>query len=293
MGIPAIVIEQHPRVGDGWRKRYPSLFLHTIKKQSSCKPMTFSYTTLVPDVLKVLYQPYPSNWPEFTPRDKLAAWLEQYAESNDLIVWTSSKIESRPSYDEASGKWSIVVSRDGKPVCLQPKHLIWATGIFGNKRIPVVPGIGSFKGPSFHAMDYKGGEPFSGKNVIVVGCGNTGVDICQDLHAKGAGSVTLVQRSPQILVSSKAAGVLFSMLFPEHIPIEVCDVKYATMPVPLLREMGKTMTPWLNEFDKDMHDGVKKQGFRVWNGPDGSGALITTFERAGGKSIIRAHTHGG
>jgi cation diffusion facilitator CzcD-associated flavoprotein CzcO len=293
MEIPAIVIEQHPRVGDGWRKRYPSLFLHTTKKQSSCKPMTFSYTLPVSDVLKVLYQPYPSNWPEFTPRDKLAAWLEQYAESNDLVVWTSSKVEPGPTYDEASGKWSIVVNRDGKPVCLQPKHLIWATGIYGDKRIPVVPGIGSFKGPSFHSNDYKGGDPFVGKNVIVVGCGNTGVDICQDLHAKGAGSVTLVQRSPQGLVLDKAGAVVLSMLFPEHIPTEVYDVKFVTMPVPLLREMGKTMVPWLNEFDKEMHVAVKKQGFRVWNGHDASGPLIMAYERGGGKSSVNAHACSG
>ena len=47
----------------------------------------------------MLYQPYPTNWPEFTPRDKLADWLEHYASIQDLIVWTKSELKSRPTYN--------------------------------------------------------------------------------------------------------------------------------------------------------------------------------------------------
>ena len=53
----------------------------------------------------MLYQSYPSNWPEYTPRDKLADWLEQYASSQDLVVWTSSELKDRPVYDEEKKQW--------------------------------------------------------------------------------------------------------------------------------------------------------------------------------------------
>jgi cation diffusion facilitator CzcD-associated flavoprotein CzcO len=287
IGVNALVIEQHARVGDEWRKRYPSLYLHTPKRHHACESGIFSLTEecVLTFHYKVLYQPYPSTWPEFTPRDKLAEWLEQYPVSNDLVVWTSSKIETRPSYDKETGTWDIVVNKNGTPISLNPKHLVWATGTFGAKNIPAVPGLGSFKGPLLHGIDYKGGELFADKKVVVVGSANTAADICQDLYVQGAKSVTMVQRSKTCLVSSKLFGTMFDMLYPEGTPTEVCDLKYTTTPIPLLREMGKMMVPWMNEFDKEMLDGVKKRGFQVWNGHDDSGQLILAFERAGGSSI--------
>lgn len=183
-----------------------------------------------------------------------------------------------------------MVNRNGTPVSLRPKHLLWATGLYGEKNIPVVPGLGSFKGPSFHAMDYKGGQPFSGKNVVVVGGGNTSVDICQDLHVRGASSVTLIQRSPSGMTSNKLFELLFSMIFPEGIPQEASDLKFMCTPVPLLREMGKMMVPWMNEFDKDLREGLERSGFRLTNGHDGSGQLIMSLETGGGKPSITKAT---
>ncbi|PCH39610.1 hypothetical protein WOLCODRAFT_85951 [Wolfiporia cocos MD-104 SS10] len=60
MNIPTIVLEKKVRVGDQWRE--------------------------------LLYQPYPKNWPIYTPRDRVADWLEQYAIIQDLVVWRSSYV---------------------------------------------------------------------------------------------------------------------------------------------------------------------------------------------------------
>ncbi|OSX58691.1 hypothetical protein POSPLADRAFT_1049391 [Postia placenta MAD-698-R-SB12] len=57
--IPTLVVEKNHRVGDNW----------------------------------LLYQPFPENWPTFSPRDKLADWMDQYAVSQDLVVWTDSEIK--------------------------------------------------------------------------------------------------------------------------------------------------------------------------------------------------------
>jgi hypothetical protein len=111
MNIPALVIEATERVGDVWRKRYPMMTLHTIKHNH-----------------EMLYHPYPNNWPTYTPRDKLADWLEQYAISQDLVVWTNSHPVPTPSFDPATGKWTVVVSRNGSLVTIHPSHIVLATG---------------------------------------------------------------------------------------------------------------------------------------------------------------------
>ncbi|KAJ7049329.1 hypothetical protein C8F01DRAFT_1265524 [Mycena amicta] len=81
MNIPSIILERTERVGDVWRHRYPSLTLHSICTQHT-----------------LLYQSFPTNWPIFTSRDKLANWLESYAAAQDLIVWTSSTLLPTPTF---------------------------------------------------------------------------------------------------------------------------------------------------------------------------------------------------
>ena len=71
----------------------------------------------------VLYQPFPANWPRYTSKDKLGDWLEQYAVSNDLTVWTSTSILGRPTYDKATRKWRIRVKTPTGERELSPQHL--------------------------------------------------------------------------------------------------------------------------------------------------------------------------
>ncbi|KAJ6621032.1 hypothetical protein B0H10DRAFT_1790813, partial [Mycena sp. CBHHK59/15] len=80
MNIPSIVIETNLRIGDNWRKRYPTLTSHTY---------AFCSNFLIIDFLpfQLLYQSYPDSWAKYTPRDKLADWLEQYP-LLQLVVWT-------------------------------------------------------------------------------------------------------------------------------------------------------------------------------------------------------------
>ncbi|KAI0719658.1 hypothetical protein C8T65DRAFT_736597 [Cerioporus squamosus] len=94
MQIPTLVIERDARIGDVWRKRYPSLVLHTPKGHH-----TF------------LYQPYPANWPQFTTGSKLADWIEHYAFIQDLVVWTKSEFKQPPTYNPESQTWDVTVVR--------------------------------------------------------------------------------------------------------------------------------------------------------------------------------------
>jgi len=58
-----------------------------------------------------------------------------------------------------------------------------------------------------HSSRYTDGEEWTGKKALVIGTGNSGHDIAQDLHSSGA-DVTLVQRSSTLVVSIEPSAQL-------------------------------------------------------------------------------------
>lgn len=264
MDIPTIVVEKNSSVGEQWRQRYPTLSLHTTRNHH-----TF------------LYQPYPRNWPLFTPRDKVADWLKQYAESQDLIVWTNSVIEQTPSYNREAKKWNITVKRHGTKIALQPAHIIIAIGTLGTPLIPDIPGRERYKGIVMHASTYMGGEPFAGKRTLVVGAANTSADICQDLCFRGAQSVTMLQRSSTCVVSIGSVKAAMARGYPDGLPLEICDVKYNSMPLGLQRGLARAKEAMLWEREKELHAKLRKGGLKLNMGRDGSGQHFLVYERCG------------
>lgn len=233
----------------------------------------------------VLYAPYPDNWPTFTPRDKLASWLEQYTDSQDLIVWTSSELVPTPIYDNSMGRWTVVIKKAGTMVTLHPAHIVLATGTHGTPFMPTIPGADIFTGELLHASAYAGGEPYAGKRVVVVGAGNTAADMCQDLEFRGAASVTMLQRSVTCVVSDAFIKNEFSMTWPEGVPVDISDFKIASMPLGLLRHISIDNIGHEESFHRDMHDGLRKAGLKLSFGPDRAGQKILVFERLGGQCV--------
>lgn len=57
------------------------------------------------------YLPFPQNWPQFTPKDKLGDWFEAYASIMELNVWTQTSVASA-DYSDSKGEWSVSVTRE-------------------------------------------------------------------------------------------------------------------------------------------------------------------------------------
>ncbi|KAJ7591775.1 hypothetical protein C8J56DRAFT_931702 [Mycena floridula] len=238
MGIRAIVIEQNARVGDNWRQRYPILTLHTPKSH-----------------YQMLYQPFPRNWPIHAPKDKVADWLEFYASSQDLVIWTNSRPLPTPKYNFDTKNWTVVIDRNGQHVTLHPSHIVIAAGLLGAPQ--------SFTGHTLHASKYQGGRHFSGKRVVVVGAGNTAADICQDLAFHKAASVTMVQRSKTVVMGFKFASEILSRMFPDNVPIELTDLKNESLPFGLRRTFLAQTNAYALAADKELHGKLEKAGFQV------------------------------
>jgi cation diffusion facilitator CzcD-associated flavoprotein CzcO len=156
------------------------------------------------------YLPFPQNWPQFTPKDKLGDWFEAYASVMELNVWMKTSVVSA-DYDDATGKWIVVVARgDGSQRTLRPRHIVWCTGHSGEARIPSFPGQESFQGKVYHGSQHCDASESDarGKKVIVVGTGNSGHDIAQNYYENGA-DVTMLQRSgTYVLTADKGVFML-------------------------------------------------------------------------------------
>ncbi|KAF7348697.1 hypothetical protein MVEN_01388500 [Mycena venus] len=88
MNIPTLIVEKDHRIGDNWLEHYLTLTLHSITATWPSIRADYKFSVCIWSD-NMLYQPYHHNWPVFTPRDKLAHLLEQYAESAGLVRWTA------------------------------------------------------------------------------------------------------------------------------------------------------------------------------------------------------------
>jgi putative flavoprotein involved in K+ transport len=262
--VDTLIVDRWPRIGDNWRQRYHALTLHNQVH-----------------VNHLPYMPFPPSWPSYIPKDKLASWFEAYVESLELNYWPGAELEGG-TYDEAAGRWCVAVRRgDGTVRELRPRHVVLATGVSGIPNLPDIPSLGAFAGTVLHSSQYGDGEAWAGKSAIVIGTGNSGHDIAQDLYSSGA-QVTLVQRSPTLIVNIEPSAQLPYALYDEGPPVEDCDLITASMPLPLARKSHQALTARAKTLDKALLDGLERVGFRLDDGEDGTGWQFKYLTRGGG-----------
>jgi cation diffusion facilitator CzcD-associated flavoprotein CzcO len=266
MGVDALIVERNPRVGDNWRNRYHSLTLHNEVWANSMP-----------------YIPFPPTWPTFLPKDKLSGWLEAYAEFMELNVWSSTEFVSA-QYDPDAASWTATLSHDGVQRELRVPHLVLATGsVSGVPRMPALAGLEAFGGEVMHSSEFTSGTVYAGRRALVIGTGNSGHDVAQDLHANGA-EVTIVQRRPTCVVSLVPSGTMVYALYSEG-PVEDIDLITASIPYPVLRETYQWLTRKTCELDRELLDGLAAAGFETDFEPDGTGFHMR-YLRTGGSYYI-------
>ena len=169
LDIDTLIVDKLPRIGDCWRLRYHSLALHNE-----------IYANHLP------YLPFPSTMPKYIPKDMLGNWFEFYADTMELNFWTGTEF-IRGDYDEDTKRWNATVRRpDGSERTLRPRHVVFANGVSGIPKIPDLPGLDDFNGDVIHPHSFTDGSAWRGKNALVLGTGNSGHDVAQDLHSHGA-----------------------------------------------------------------------------------------------------------
>jgi putative flavoprotein involved in K+ transport len=272
LGVPALVIDKHPRPGDQWRSRYKSLCLHD--------PVWYDHLP---------YIKFPENWPVFAPKDKVGDWLESYVKVMEVPYW-SNTVATSASFDDSSGTWSVQVEREGKPLTLQPTQLVFATGMSGKPNVPEFPGQDVFRGEQQHSSQHPGPDAYAGKRVVVIGSNNSAFDICGALWENGA-DVTMVQRSSTHIVKSDTLmdiglGDLYSeRAIAAGVTTEKADLIFASLPYRIMHEFQIPLYEQMKERDKEFYDRLTAAGFDLDWGDDGSGLFLKYLRRGSGYYI--------
>lgn len=180
-GMPALVLEAGDRPVGSWPDYYDSLTLFSPARYSSLPGLAF-----------------PGDPEHYPTRDETIAYLEQYAARLDVEIRTNTRVDSV----ETEGRGFEVRTAAGQTV--RASGIVAATGSFSNPNIPELPGQDQFRGQILHAAGYREPKAYSGQRVIVVGGGNSAIQIAHELaeHA----FVTLATHQPVTFLAQRPHG---------------------------------------------------------------------------------------
>ncbi|MFI1048085.1 flavin-containing monooxygenase [Streptomyces griseoruber] len=191
-GVDFVCLEQASDVGGLWRRPeagergpgYLSLHLNTAK-----------------DLTGYADYPMPAAYPLYPRHDQIAAYLRAFADWAGIRdrVELGTTVESVRR--DADGEWTVV-SRDTEGTVSSRRftHVVVASGHNSEPSMPALPqGADTFTGTIRHSVDYLDGSEFAGQRVVVVGLGNSAVDIAADLSRHAELTVLSVRRGLHIM----------------------------------------------------------------------------------------------
>ncbi|MEZ3177266.1 NAD(P)/FAD-dependent oxidoreductase [Streptomyces pimonensis] len=203
-GVRAVVLERSDRVGDSWRRHYDRLRLHTTRRLSALPGL-----------------PMPRRFGRWPARDDVVRYLEKYAEHHRLEIVTGVEVSRVERAPDGAG-W-LLHATGGRE--LTGAAVVVATGFNHTPRVPDWPGRDTYAGEFLHASEYRDAKPFAGRDVLVVGVGNTGAEIAVDLVEGGASRVRLAVRTPPHIVRRSTAGwpAQYSGVLVRRLPVGLVD----------------------------------------------------------------------
>ena len=273
LDVDTLVVDKFERVGDNWRKRYHSLALHNQIQ-----------------VNHLPYMPFPPTWPKYIPKDMLANWFEAYAFALQINFWTGTEFTGG-TYDDASRRWTVTVRKaDGSTRTLHPRHVIFANGVSGIPRIPALTGLGNFGGKVIHSHSFTTGANWRGKRALVLGTGNSGHDVAQDLHSHGV-ATTIIQRGSTTVVSVDPSAKLNYALYDEIPTLDDGDLLATASTYPLVVKGYQLAVEKMEQLDKELIAGLIARGFKYDLGEDKTGHQMK-YRRRGGDYYLNVDCAG-
>ncbi|MEX1652938.1 NAD(P)/FAD-dependent oxidoreductase [Streptomyces pseudovenezuelae] len=218
-GVRAVVLEKSEQVGASWRRHYDRLHLHTTRRLSALPGL-----------------PMPRRFGRWVSRDDVVRYLEKYAEFHELETVTGVEVSRVERIPDGTG-W-LLHATGGRE--LTGAAVIVATGYNHTPLLPDWPGREEYKGELLHAGEYRNPAPYAGRDVLVVGVGNTGAEIAVDLVEGGASRVRLSVRTAPHIVRRSTAGwaAQYTGVLVRRLPVGLVDR--------LARPMAKLSVPDLS-----------------------------------------------
>jgi putative flavoprotein involved in K+ transport len=182
-GREPLLLEAGPEPGAAWRERYDRLHLHTPRLLSGLPERRI-----------------PRRYGRWVSRDDLLAYLGDYAQAERLDVRTGAFVER---IDPDGDGWKLTLA----DAPLRAETVIVATGYNGAPWMPDWPGRDGFPGEVVHSADYRNPAPYRGRDVLVVGAGNSGAEIATDVAEGGASRSRLSVRTPPQILRRATLGI--------------------------------------------------------------------------------------
>ncbi|XP_066393873.1 probable indole-3-pyruvate monooxygenase YUCCA9 [Miscanthus floridulus] len=197
-GVPCVVLDRADCIASLWQRRtYDRLRLHLPRHFCELPGM-----------------PFPDHYPEYPTKRQFVDYLNAYAEQAGVQPRFNQAVTSA-RYDGAAGLWRVRAedAEDASAAATEyiGRWLVVATGENAERIVPEFEGAEDFAGPVSHVSEYKCGEAYRGKRVLVVGCGNSGMEVCLDLCDHNALPSMVVRDAVHVLPREMFGVATFSV----------------------------------------------------------------------------------
>ncbi|KAH7658370.1 Indole-3-pyruvate monooxygenase protein [Dioscorea alata] len=203
--IPHVILEREDCIASLWHKKsYDCLHLHLAKQ-----------------FCQLPHLPHPPSCPTFMSKNHFITYINDYVACFNLCPHLRCEVESA-IFDDEEGKWQVVARNleAGEVEEYVARFVVVATGENDKAVVPEFPGIESSPGEVIHSMDYRNGSKYKGKDVLVVGCGNSGMEIALDLSNFGAKAAIVVRNELHVVPKEL---LFWIMLLRKFLPIYLLD----------------------------------------------------------------------
>lgn len=178
--LPYVILEREDCFASLWKKYvYDRVHLHLPK-----------------EICELPLVKFPRNYPTYVPRNEFLKYLDEYVSRFEIRPLYRRCVEFA-EYDEVTQGWKVkarnLISNQLEEY--NGKFLVVSTGESCDPFVPEVQGLSSFPGEVIHSTRYKNGKNYKDKRVLIVGSGNSGMEIAYDLSNYGA-KTSIVIRSP-------------------------------------------------------------------------------------------------
>jgi len=161
-GVPALVLDAGERPGDAWRERYDSLVLFTPSQYSALPG-----------------KPFPLPDDRYPTKDEMADYLEAYAREMAIALRHGCRV-TRLAASRATPGYAVETEAGAT---LSARRVVVATGALQR---PAVPAFAADLDPEvvqLHTSRYRNPGDLPDGRVVVVGAGNSGAQIAEELAA--------------------------------------------------------------------------------------------------------------
>ncbi|XVE63550.1 hypothetical protein DITRI_Ditri07aG0029100 [Diplodiscus trichospermus] len=177
-GVPSLILEKSDCIASLWQHRtYDRLKLHLPKQ-----------------FCELPFLGFPDNFPKYPTKHQFISYMESYASHFSIQPRFKQAVLSA-EFDHVLGFWRVE-TLDCEYIS---RWLIVATGENAEPVIPDISGIDKFNGPVVHTSLYESGSEFKNQRVLVVGCGNSGMEVSLDLCRYNAIPHMVVRNTVHVL----------------------------------------------------------------------------------------------